>query len=80
MVFNGLAENRIDFCPVFCLKAIDKLNAFIGDRINIGVYRVGFAPNQETYDEAVKDLFAALDEKGDLGRIHAPMATEAREV
>ena len=41
---------------------IDRLNDMIHPRINNGVYRAGFARTQEAYDEAVTDLFAALDE------------------
>ena len=41
---------------------IDRLNGMIHRRINNGVYRAGFARTQEAYDEAVTDLFAALDE------------------
>ena len=40
---------------------IDELNAFIGPRVNGGVYRAGFAATQEAYDAAVVDLFAALN-------------------
>ena len=41
---------------------IDRLSDMIHRRINNGVYRAGFARTQEAYDEAVTDLFAALDE------------------
>jgi putative glutathione S-transferase len=41
---------------------IDALNAFIGPRVNGGVYRAGFARTQEDYDGAVVDLFDALDQ------------------
>lgn len=41
--------------------AIDAFNARIYTDINNGVYRAGFATTQEAYDEAVTELFAALD-------------------
>ncbi|MEZ4317884.1 MAG: glutathione S-transferase family protein [Myxococcota bacterium] len=40
---------------------IDALNDWIYPSINNGVYRCGFATTQAAYDEAVTELFAALD-------------------
>jgi putative glutathione S-transferase len=40
---------------------IDEINAFVSDRINIGVYKVGFASSQTDYDIAIEQLFDALD-------------------
>lgn len=52
----------IDLYPVDLRTGIDALNAWLYPRVNNGVYRVGFATTQVAYDEAVGELFAALDE------------------
>jgi putative glutathione S-transferase len=50
-----------DFSPPELLAEIDELNNFIYPTINNGVYRAGFATTQEAYDEAVVEVFDALD-------------------
>lgn len=50
-----------DFSPPELLAEIDELNEFIYPTINNGVYRAGFATTQEAYDEAVLEVFYALD-------------------
>lgn len=50
-----------DFSPPELLAEVDALNEFIYPTINNGVYRAGFATTQEAYDEAVVEVFDALD-------------------
>lgn len=50
-----------DFSPPELLAEIDELNEFIYPTINNGVYRAGFATTQEAYEEAVAEVFSALD-------------------
>jgi putative glutathione S-transferase len=50
-----------DFSPAELLAEIDELNEFIYPTINNGVYRAGFATTQEADDEAVVEVFDALD-------------------
>lgn len=50
-----------DFSPPALLAEIDELNDFIYPTINNGVYRAGFATTQEAYNEAVVEVFDALD-------------------
>lgn len=52
----------IDLYPADLREEIDTLNAWLYPRVNNGVYRTGFATTQAAYEEAVGDLFAALDE------------------
>jgi putative glutathione S-transferase len=59
--FRALASSGTDLYPEALRPEIDEVNAFVGPRINGGVYRAGFASTQEAYDAAVLDLFAALD-------------------
>jgi putative glutathione S-transferase len=59
--FNKLSGNQLDFYPEKLQGEIDELNDFIYGNINNGVYRSGFAKTQEAYDEAVTNLFSALD-------------------
>jgi putative glutathione S-transferase len=49
------------FRPSHLLTEIDKLNAWVYENINNGVYKAGFASSQAAYDEHVTKLFDALD-------------------
>jgi putative glutathione S-transferase len=59
--FDDVGAISGDFSPPELLAEIDELNAFIYPTINNGVYRAGFATTQEAYDEAVVEVFNALD-------------------
>ena len=59
--FDDVGAIAGDFCPAELLAEIDELNNFIYPKINNGVYRAGFATTQNAYEEAVSDLFSALD-------------------
>lgn len=59
--FDDIGAKAGDFTPVQLLSEIDQLNDYIYPTINNGVYRAGFATTQQAYDEAVVDLFEALD-------------------
>ncbi|KAB2081748.1 hypothetical protein ES319_A05G151700v1 [Gossypium barbadense] len=61
--FNDIAENpAVDLYPPHLRAKIDKTNEWIYSGINNGVYKCGFARKQEPYDEAVKQLYDALDQ------------------
>ncbi|THE65318.1 glutathione S-transferase family protein [Salinadaptatus halalkaliphilus] len=64
--FDDLAENDIDLAPEDRREEIDDILDTIYEPINNGVYRAGFATEQEPYDAAVDDLFAALDHWDDV--------------
>ncbi|NQZ30982.1 MAG: glutathione S-transferase family protein [Oceanospirillaceae bacterium] len=59
--FDQVGAVAGDFSPANLLTQIDEMNDFIYPAINNGVYRAGFATTQEAYDEAVVELFDALD-------------------
>lgn len=60
--FDKVGANKdINFLPEDLRSEIDELNDFIYPNINNGVYKSGFSTTQEAYDEAVVDLFKALD-------------------
>lgn len=59
--FVGIAGNDADFAPEALLAEIDDVNDLVYNKINNGVYRCGFAGTQAAYEEAVADLFSALD-------------------
>ena len=50
-----------DFYPAHAASTIDELNERIYPSVNNGVYRCGFATTQEAYEEALTELFQALD-------------------
>ncbi|WP_298775829.1 glutathione S-transferase family protein [uncultured Shewanella sp.] len=59
--FDEVGALEGDFCPDEMVKQIDEMNDIIYPSINNGVYRAGFATTQAAYQEAVTELFAALD-------------------
>ncbi|MBA2962605.1 MULTISPECIES: glutathione S-transferase family protein [Ramlibacter] len=66
--FAGLAQGDVDLYPAALRDAIDRVNAFVYDNINNGVYRCGFATEQGAYERAFERLFSALDwVEGELG-------------
>ena len=60
--FDAVGAAPGDFYPEPLRAEIDALNARIYDRVNNGVYKAGFATTQAAYEEAVRPLFATLDE------------------
>ena len=59
--FNDLTGETTDFYPEDLHDEIEEVNAFVYPNVNNGVYRSGFATTQEAYEEAVGDVFDALD-------------------
>ncbi|RAP32521.1 glutathione-dependent reductase [Candidatus Marinamargulisbacteria bacterium SCGC AG-410-N11] len=59
--FNHITNNFVDFYPFELKSDIDKMNQFVYDSINNGVYKVGFATDQHIYNSELTKLFAALD-------------------
>lgn len=54
-------EGAPELCPADLRAQIDETIDAIYEPINNGVYRSGFARSQAAYDEAVQQLFTALD-------------------
>lgn len=66
--FADLASGP-DLYPTALRDEIDRVNAFVYDHINNGVYRCGFASEQGAYERAFARLFSALDQvEADLGQ------------
>jgi len=59
--FDGVAERDVDLYPEGYREDIDRIIEDIYEPINNGVYRSGFADTQNAYDNAVSELFDALD-------------------
>jgi putative glutathione S-transferase len=57
----GPRGGAADLCPEPLRDAIDRTADALYAPVNNGVYRAGFATTQEAYDEAVTELFSALD-------------------
>jgi glutathionyl-hydroquinone reductase len=61
--FRSLAKNqKVNLFPNDIAAEQEKLNAFVHDKINNGVYKAGFTARQRVYERACKQLFDALDE------------------
>lgn len=59
--FDAFGDASVDLCPANLRERVDGVIDAIYAPINDGVYRCGFATEQEAYDEAVEALFEALD-------------------
>lgn len=59
--FNDFTDVKYDFYPPPLRAEIDEINGFVYPNINDGVYRAGFATTQASYEQAVRNLFDALD-------------------
>jgi putative glutathione S-transferase len=59
--FADYTDMQFDFYPDKLHPEIDKLNDYIYDTVNNGVYRCGFATTQRAYEAAFDNLFEALD-------------------
>ena len=60
--FHALTPVATDYYPAPLRAEIDRLNDFVYENINNGVYRCGFAGTQRAYEHAFDRLFKALDE------------------
>ena len=60
--FDEFGDATLDLYPTSLRAEIDDINRFVYDNVNNGVYRAGLAKNQEAYEQAFGNLFAALDE------------------
>lgn len=59
--FDDVGAAAGDYYPPDQRAEIDEINAQVYPDINNGVYRAGFATTQEAYNDAVADLFKALE-------------------
>lgn len=59
--FEEHATRDVDLYPEGYREEVDEVIDAIYEPVNNGVYRAGFAGSQEAYDEAIDDLFSALD-------------------
>lgn len=60
--FDDIGAKPGDYAPTELLNDIDKINAWVYEGINNGVYRTGFATVQSVYEKEVSQVFASLDE------------------
>lgn len=59
--FAAWADDTVDLYPEPLRPEIDRINDYIYENINNGVYRCGFASTQAAYEKAYARLFDALD-------------------
>ena len=60
--FDDFTDSELDFYPEELRDEIDEVNDFVYPNINNGVYQAGFATTQQSYEQAVRNLFDALDQ------------------
>jgi putative glutathione S-transferase len=81
MLNTAFPDRGPDLYPEPLRAAVDALNERIYGTLNNGVYRAGFAQTQAAHEEAVRDVFATLDdleERLTQGGpfLHGPQVTE----
>ena len=62
--FNSILDSehaKIDLYPEHLRRRIDEASVWMQRDLNTGVYKAGFAPNQEAYSKNVIPVFAALN-------------------
>lgn len=59
--FDEVGRSSVNFCPPELDAQVNRTIDEIYQPINNGVYRAGFATSQTAYEEAVQELFEALD-------------------
>jgi putative glutathione S-transferase len=59
--FNDITGEHTDYYPAALRSEIDAINKRVYETLNNGVYRCGLATNQQTYEQAVTELFGTLD-------------------
>ncbi|KAH9224883.1 glutathione S-transferase-like protein [Leptodontidium sp. 2 PMI_412] len=62
--FNSMLPEKyrsVDLYPERMRGEIDEIGAWMQADLNLGVYKAGFAPDQETYDKNVVPVFRALN-------------------
>ncbi|MGM0525625.1 MAG: glutathione S-transferase family protein [Pseudomonadota bacterium] len=59
--FNQLTGNDDDYYPDDLQQSINEVNDWVYNDINNGVYKCGFATQQDAYEEAFEALFSALE-------------------
>ena len=59
--FSRFTGRQLDLYPESLREEIDRLNTFLYQTVNDGVYQAGFATSQKVYERAVRRLFDALD-------------------
>ncbi len=59
--FDAFGRASLDLYPAEHRAEIDRLNAWIYETLNNGVYRAGFATDQREYERAARIVFATLD-------------------
>lgn len=64
--FNELTGNEEDYYPDDLEDVIDDVNEWVYHDINNGVYKCGFATQQDAYEQAYDALFSALDRVEDI--------------
>jgi putative glutathione S-transferase len=55
------AKLNVDFCPEGLREEVDRTLDELYEPVNNGVYKTGFAATQDAYEDAVTQLFNALD-------------------
>ncbi|KAL3422722.1 Glutathione S-transferase omega-like 2-like protein 1 [Phlyctema vagabunda] len=62
--FNTILSDEYrekDFYPEHLRKDIDEISAWLTSDLNVGVYKAGFATDQETYEKNLRPVFEALN-------------------